>query len=211
MRGACVRVAAKEETEKKTMDENVKRGHVYFTALAIPAKDYVSDHDSEFSNRCREFTSTAVLDKLVNELNSGTLPVLCDHEEGTVAGYVHAATLTPGKGVLVTMGLDTTTQHGKLAATKVNSGEWSYVSLGHEFLASKDNGGGQNGITPAVTAQGYTIEKTAREVSCCKLGARSQTLVIEKKGKERWNEFAANGVVRNSASFAEKQASGTLR
>ena len=169
--------------------------------MVYPPQDYVSStcpntgrEYSEFDQECREFTDKDQLNKLVAELNDANcpLPILCEHEANTVAGHVKCAKMTPGKGILVTMRLDTSTEHGYHAASKVASGDWAYVSLGHEFVATRGN-------------NGYDIiKKTAMEVSCCALGARNQTAVIERLDESRWKQHASrSGVVLSSAKAAD--------
>ncbi len=186
------------------MDAPTSSHHLEFTAMVYPPEKYV-EHNEDFSSSCREFHRTELPD-LVKQLNdpNNPLPILCEHEPNTRAGYVAAAKLTPGNGVLVTMRLDTSTEHGRRAAKKVSSGEWAYVSLGHEFLATKNGGGnGQNApfSTNAAAMQGYDVSKTAKEVSCCALGARNQTAVIERLNEAKWNEaFPSTTTTTTTAS-----------
>ena len=186
--------------------------------MVYPPEKYV-EHNEDFTSSCREFHRTELPD-LVKQLNdpNNPLPILCEHEPNTRAGYVAAAKLTPGNGVLVTMRLDTSTKHGRLAAEKVSSGEWAYVSLGHEFLATKNTGGnggsGQNAPSSAAM-QGYDVSKTAKEVSCCALGARNQTAIIERLDEAKWNEAfpstaatTSYGRVNSSAKQQQRQRQG---
>jgi len=191
-----------------------------FTAMVYPPQDYVSSTSTEtgkpnsaFDQECREYTDKDQLNALVAELNdtSCPLPILCEHEPNTTAGHVKCAKLTPGRGILVTMSLDTSTEHGKRAADKVASGEWAYVSLGHEFLATRKSVGGNVNGAQNGKDHGYDIKKTAREVSCCALGARNQTAIIERLDESKWQQHAAkSGVVMSSAAAAQRlHANGT--
>lgn len=180
--------------------------------MVYPPKDYISSTSTEtgqpnsaFDQECREYTDKDQLNALVAELNDAScpLPILCEHEPNTMAGRVKCAKLTPGRGILVTMSLDTSTEHGRRAADKVASGEWAYVSLGHEFLATRKSVGGNN----SNDNHGYDIKKTAREVSCCALGARNQTAIIERLDESKWQEHAAkSGVVMSSAAAVAEAA-----
>lgn len=193
--------------------DNNNDTHLEFTAMVYPPEQYVSSScnktgnpNSALQQDCREYTGKEQLIALVSELNdkNNPLPILCEHEANTLAGRVKCAKLTPGKGILVTMSLDTTTEHGRVAASKVSSGEWAYVSLGHEFVATKNATGNRK------QTHGYDVKKTAREVSCCALGARNQTAIIERLDEHKWEAHAAKTGTVLSSAHADASEDGAI-
>ena len=64
--------------------------------------------------------------------------------------------------------------------------------------------------------QGYDVSKTAKEVSCCALGARNQTAIIERLDEAKWNEAfpsttaatTSSGRVNSSAKQQQQRRQG---